>query len=195
MIVLLPLSDNENCRIPSINSKIIELKTSQCLYPFNHIFFAEIGKMLHFWKTNKENFDSICFIQNRRYFKDMNSFQKIDDKTVYLSKDMLVGPLNIRENFYSNHRQSKEIFDNILNESNLNKELLKKNKLCPHNIFYSNKLFFDQYCQFLNDHLIKYFDEKYDKKWAAWICERLLHLFAYTYFKVEQKEIIVLPKK
>lgn len=194
MIVLLPLADNENRRIPFVDSKVIELKTSECDYPFNHIFFAEIGKMLHFWKINIENFDSICFIQNRRYFKDFDKFQKIDDQIVYLAKSENIG-LNLKNQFFSCHNEVKQIFNNILNECDLNKELLNSNNLCPHNIFYSNKLFFDQYCQFLNNHLIKYFDEKYTKKYGAWISERLLHLFAYSNFKVEQKEIIVLPKK
>ena len=53
MIVLVPLADNENRRIET-KHKVIELHTSECEYPFNHIFFSEVGKLLHFWKNNKE---------------------------------------------------------------------------------------------------------------------------------------------
>lgn len=67
--------------------------------------------------------------------------------------------------------------------------------ISPHNIFYSNKTFFNQYCQFLNEYLVPTFNENINQKIGAWISERLLHLFAYSNFKVEQKEIIVLPKK
>ena len=80
MIILLPLVDNEEPRIiiKNTNNKLIQIHTSDCISPFNHIFFAEIGKLLHFWKTNKENFNDICFIQNRRFFKDFDSFSNID---------------------------------------------------------------------------------------------------------------------
>lgn len=105
MIVLLPLADNEEKRIITSN-KVIELKTSQCEEPFNHIFFSEIGKLLHFWKNNNENFESICFIQNRRYFKDMESFPKLDDKTVYLAKfENII--LNIEKQFLKCHPTRK----------------------------------------------------------------------------------------
>lgn len=66
--------------------------------------------------------------------------------------------------------------------------------ISPHNIFYSNKTFFNQYCQFLNEYLVPTFNENINQKIGAWISERLLHLFAHSNFKVEQKEIIVLPK-
>ena len=194
MIILLPLADGEQQRITlnNLNNKVIQIHTSDCTYPFNHIFFAEVGKLLHFWKTNKENFDNICFIQNRRYFKDLNNINKIEPNKVYLAKKENVGPIKLQ--FQNSHPPAKNIFENILNKIEINKNLLNERGLSPHNIFISDKTFFNQYCEFLNENLIPIFDPKFDKKYGAFISERLLHLFAYSNFNVIEKEIIILPK-
>ena len=196
MIVFVPLADNENCRISSKN-RIIKIHTSECSYPFNHIFFSEIGKLLYFFKTNHESFESICVLQNRRFFKDFDNFPKINDNTVYLAKKENIGPSIIKQ-FYKCHNDAINIFDNMLNNiktNNINKKILEEKSLSPHNIFYANKLFFDQYCNFLNENLIQCFNEKYDKKIGAFIAERLLHLFACSNFNVIEKEITTLPKE
>ena len=101
---------------------------------------------------------------------------------------------NIEENLKHCHEEGVYLFDEILAKSSLNKDLIKSIYLNNHNIFYSNKIFFNQYCQFLNDYLVPKFDQKFNKKIGAWLSERLLHLFAHSFFKVEEKEIIVLNK-
>ena len=66
--------------------------------------------------------------------------------------------------------------------------------MSPHNIFISNKNFFNNYCEFLNEYLVPFFNKDIQEKQGALICERLLHLFAYSNFNVIEKGITVLPK-
>ena len=119
MVVILPLGDNEEIKFldKSKNLKIIHIRSSDCCYPYNHVFFSEIGKLIYFKNTFLKNIDDdedIAFIQNRRYFENISTL------SISNENEVITAPFetfcNLKSQFDSCHHKYSLIFENILND-------------------------------------------------------------------------------
>jgi hypothetical protein len=195
MKIILPLADNENVRINS-KYEIIKIRTSDCKEPFNHIYFAEVGKLLYFSENYLNNFEDdevFAFIQNRRFFKDLDDIESIKKDEVILSKEELIW-FDIRTQFKYCHPKYSEIFNGICDDLKIPVKILNCNILSPHNIFIANKNFIMKYTTFIKDFLLKYFNEDLEDKAGAWMCERLLYVYCKMNYNLIFKDIIELEK-
>ena len=179
MVVILPLGDNEEIKFldKSKNLKIIHIRSSDCCHPYNHVFFSEIGKLIYFKNTFLKNIDDdedIAFIQNRRYFENISTL------SISNENEVITAPFetfcNLKSQFDSCHHKYSSIFENILNEYELN-DILNERSFNPHNIFIAKKKFVEKYANFLEKMFLKYFDESFNDKGGAWMAERLFIAF------------------
>lgn len=211
--IVLPLAENESRRVPKFNVDFFEVKTSHLDHPFDHIFWAEIGKFIKAAKRmnyylsgngptpmikemNMSKFGIKGFIQNRRFFKNLDSIQIYNENEVILAEEEFLGGLNIMDQFRYCHPGAFKIFKDIIqNKLKVPEKVYESmNSIPPHNIFLSKIDFFFQYATFLEDILMPYFDEKYTEKYGAWIAERLLYFYSYMYYRIRTEPIITLPK-
>ena len=179
MVVILPLGDNEEIKFldKSKNLKIVHIRSSDCCHPYNHVFFSEIGKLIYFKNTFLKNIDDdedIAFIQNRRYFENISTLSISNENEVITSPFETF--CNLKSQFDSCHHKYSSIFENILNEYELN-DILNERSFNPHNIFIAKKKFVEKYANFLEKMFLKYFDESFNDKGGAWMAERLLFAF------------------
>lgn len=199
--IILPLADNEKRRVETTLT-LFETSTSELKFPYNHVFFSEIGKLFHHLELVKFKFRTkpMCMrryfgiIQNRRYFKNMEDLRIYSNNEVILANEEWLGGKTIKTQFKCCHPNYCSIYEDILKKYKFNENILSHNMMSPHNIFLSRLDFFLDYGEFLEEVLMNYFDEKYTEKIGAWISERLLHLFANEYFKVKHEPIITLQK-
>lgn len=211
--IILPLADNEEKRVPDFNVDFIKIKTSKIDHPFDHIFWSEIGKLII--AAKKMNWDLSCsgirevnnnanrvkfgikgFIQNRRFFKNLDQIKIYNENEVVLANEEFLGGLNIMDQFKHCHPNGFKFFkDLIQNKLKIHENLYENiNAISPHNIFLCKIDFLFQYATFLEEILMPYFDENIDQKYGAWMAERLLHLYAHMYYKVKTEPITILKK-
>lgn len=201
MIVILPLSNDEKVIFKNNDEriKIYELRSNDCEKPFDHIFFAEIGKLIYFKRNYLKYIDkneTIAFIQNRRYFNDIENIKIENDNDVVVARNELFF-FNIFDQFLScyGHRNFVKMFNEIIEENNFTKILKNSNNFNPHNIFISKVTFFNSYVTFLEETLLKYFNESFSSKGGAWISERLLYAYLIkNNYNLIEKDIIVIKK-
>lgn len=112
---------------------------------------------------------------------------------------MVLAPLeyldgqSILTQFWFCHREYFDLYKKIITK-NFKEELYDAKYMSPHNIFIADIEFCKEYCHWLEINLEPYFDCYSNQKYGAWMCERFLHLFAHSYFKVRTEPIKVLKK-
>ena len=102
--------------------------------------------------------------------------------------------MTIINQFKHCHPKYFEKFLHICKKLEINEDLLQEGYLSPHNIFLSKIGFLYDYSTFLKEFLDPFFDPNENDKVGAFLAERLLYIFASTYYKVRTAAIITLPK-
>lgn len=191
--IIVPLATNEQPKFSNSNVNLFYVHSEEC-YPkmLQHIFWSEIGKYLYCYKEIKKYDCLYGFVQNRRFFKDIEKIE-LNENEVCLAPLENHG-VPILNQFRCCHPLYFEMFKEICEKADFNKELLNRNSWSPHNIFISNYSFFIDYGDFLKSTLTPYFNESFNEKVGAWISQRLLFLFAASNYKIKNYEMITLPK-
>lgn len=200
MFPIVPLADDEPRRFNDKDfiGATLYIRSKEC-GKYNHIWYSEIGKLLYFskrlenWEKNENLIFPTAFLQNRRFFKNLLKITlKSKDEVVLAPLEYLDGQ-SILTQFWYCHRESYEIYEKIITK-NFKKDLYDAKYMSPHNIFVGDTEFVKEYSHWLKLNLDPYFDCYLKQKYGAWMCERFLHLFAHSYFKVRTEPIITLPK-
>lgn len=202
MKILIPLHNevlNEN--LSKSNTNIITITTHEVKNEYNDTFYAEIGKFLYAVKHKLINDEIIGFMQNRRFFVNLDECERLvkHENTIIVSK--LEGSwISLENQFRCCHPEIFEIFKKILTNDEY-KIFKNVNGGEFHNIFISPSAFFYDYGFYLNEKLLKFYDEclsfnMIDKKYAALAAERLLIIFRKLYnIKSTSMDIITISKK
>ena len=191
MFTIVPLADDEPKKYENAT---LYIRSKEC-GKYDHIWFSEIGKLLYM-KDRFKNIDdqfSIAFIQNRRYFKNLDQLKLNSKNEVILAPLEYLDSQSILTQFWFCHRKCFDLYKSIVIK-NFKEELYEARYMSPHNIFCADIQFCKEYCHWLELNLEPYFDCYSDQKYGAWMCERFLHLFAHSYFNVKTSPIKVLRK-
>ncbi len=191
MKILLPLADGEQQR-RSFKSEVIKLYTSDLEKRYQSNFYSEVGKLITFSKMDIDD-DTVAFIQNRRFFKNLDDLTVNEDEVILAPEENL-GGLNILSQFNHCHPKSSKIYKDILKKLNVNEKILNLTSFSPHNIFVADKMFLVFFGSFIDSIFRNYDGELTGEKTGAWICERLLHVFAHQFYNVRTEPIEVLSK-
>lgn len=208
--IILPLADGEKIRAPILeNVKYYKIYTKDIKNNYASSWYCEVGKFIQWtkdfdFKFKHQGSNSVNgpiglnltygIIQNRRFFQNLNELNVYSNNEVILAKKEWLGGLSIINQFKYCHPKYFEKFLKICKKLEINENLLEDGNLSPHNIFISKLNFLFEYSAFLQEFLDPFFDPNENDKVGAFIAERLLHIFANTYFKVRTEPIITLPK-
>lgn len=194
MLTIVPLADDEPKKY--LNASLY-IRSSEC-GKYNHIWFSEIGKLLYMkerinsCKKIPEKFP-IAFIQNRRFFKNLEEIKLESENEVVLAPLEYLDGQSILTQFWFCHRECFDLYRKII-AKNFKEEIYDAKYLSPHNIFVGDLEFCKEYIRWLELNLEPYFDCYSNQKYGAWMCERFLHCFSHSYYKVKTNQIITLPK-
>ena len=208
--IILPLADGEEIRTPIFeNVKYYKIYTKEVNAPYNSYWYAEVGKFIQWTKNFDLNFRRLGInstngpiglnttygmIQNRRFFQNLDELNVYSNNEVILANKEWLGGLTIVNQFKFCHPKYFEKFLKICKKLEINEELLEEGELSPHNIFLAKLNFLYEYSTFLHEFLDPFFDPNENDKVGAFIAERLLYIFANSYFKTRTAPIITLPK-
>jgi hypothetical protein len=182
MQILIPLHDEE------INSNLtkndcITLSSNEIKEEYDNVFYAEIGKLLYASDHHLLNDKIIGFMQNRRILKNFELFSSYlnnSSNNIIVSKEELYGN-SILDHFKKCHGEVYDIFLKSLSDEEI-KFLSSKKLGSYHNIFVSSNEIFYDYANWLKNRLLPIYEECklkniLNKKYGAWIAERLLILY------------------
>lgn len=210
--IILPLADGEEVRAPIFDNvryyKVYTKDISNTVYSSN--WYCEVGKFIYWTKEFDFKFrhqgsnntsgpiglnETYGIIQNRRFFQNLNELNIYSNNEVILANKEWLGGYSLINQFKYCHPKYFEKFLKICKKLEINENILEKSELSPHNIFLAKINFLFDYASFLHEFLDPFFDPSENEKVGAWIGERLLYVFANTYYKVRTAPIITLPKK
>ena len=122
MKILKTLKDGEKIisdeAYDSKENVLTTLKTSDLRVPYNHIYFAEYGKLFQYFDdlTDVKDDEIFCFTQNRRHFKNYDLSKIVSSNDICLCKRYDLKTKTIKNQFDHNHKIYIGLFDKIFND-------------------------------------------------------------------------------
>ena len=197
MLIVIPTRDNEELRYDTKSINTVVIKNSDCIHPYGHIFYAELGKLFTFIETERfydclKNNETIAFMQNRRYF---TNFDKLDVKTdeVIMAKSQYFR-ISLEKQFKWGHSNATYLFDQVMKAANAPQDLIDSPLCCFHNIFIMKAFNVKRYCEFVKPILNSIYKEEYKEKFGAYLAERLFWMWAKLNLIIKEEEFTELPK-
>lgn len=197
MKIIVPMRDDETLRYDTKGIETTIIKNSDCIHPYGHIFYAELGKLFTFIETERfyeclKTNETIAFMQNRRYFTNFNSLDVKDDEVIMAKS--LYFKVSLERQFKWGHSNATYLFDQVMQAINAPEDLLNSPLCCFHNIFIMKANNVKKYCEYVKPILNNIFREEYKEKFGAYLAERIFWMWCKINLNIIQEDFTELSK-